>query len=98
MIVHIVMFKFKEENKKANIIQAKQMLENLMGAVPSLRSVDVGINFASEERAMDLSIITSFESKEGLDAYAVHPEHLKVVDFIKQVVEYSKVVDYEKAM
>ena len=96
MIVHIVMFKFKEENKKANIIQARQMLENLMGAVPSLKSIDVGVNFAEEERAMDLSIITSFESKESLDAYAVHPEHLKVVDFIKTVVEYSKVVDYER--
>ena len=96
MVVHIVMFKFKEENKQANIIQAKQMLENLMGAVPSLRSIDVGVNFAQEARAMDLSIITSFEGKEGLDAYAIHPEHLKVVDFIKEVVEYSKVVDYEK--
>ena len=96
MIVHIVMFKFKEENRKANIIQAKQMLENLMGAVPSLKSIDVGVNFSQEERAMDLSIITSFESKEGLDAYAIHPEHLKVVDFIKEVVEYSKVVDYDK--
>ena len=97
MVVHIVMFKFKEENKQANLIQAKQMLEELMGAVPTLRSMDVGLNFAKEERAMDLSIITTFESKEGLDAYAVHPEHLKVVDFIKQVVEYSKVVDYERS-
>jgi len=97
MIVHIVMFKFKEENKQANIIQAKQMLENLMGAVPSLRSIDVGVNFAQEARAMDLSIITSFEGREGLAAYAIHPEHLKVVDFIKEVVEYSKVVDYQKA-
>ena len=96
MVVHIVTFKFKEENKKANIIQAKQMLENLMGAVPSLRSMDVGINFSPEERAMDLSIITAFESKEGLEAYVIHPEHLKVVDFIKTVVEYSKVVDYER--
>ena len=96
MVVHIVTFQFKEENKKANIIQAKQMLENLMGAVPTLRSIDVGLNFSAEERAMDLSIITVFESKEGLDAYAVHPEHLKVVDFIKTVVEYSKVVDYER--
>jgi hypothetical protein len=96
MVVHIVTFKFKEENKKANIIQAKQMLENLMGAVPTLRSMDVGINFSPEERAMDLSIITAFESKEGLQAYAIHPEHLKVVDFIKTVVEYSKVVDYER--
>ena len=97
MVVHIVTFQFKEENKKANIIQAKQMLENLMGAVPSLRNIDVGINFSKEERAMDLSIITAFESKDGLDAYAIHPEHLKVVDFIKTVAEYSKVVDYERA-
>lgn len=96
MIVHIVTFKFKEENKQANMIQAKHMLEELMGAVPSLRSIDVGINFSTEERAMDLSIITTFESKEGLDAYAIHPEHLNVVDFIKSVVEYSKVVDYIK--
>ena len=96
MIVHIVMFQFKVENKKANMIQAKQMLENLMGAVPSLKSIDVGMNFAEEERAMDLSIITAFESKEDLDAYAVHPEHVKVVDFIKTVVEYSKVVDYTR--
>lgn len=96
MVVHIVMFKFKEEHKKANMIQAKQMLENLMGAVPTLRSIDVGMNFANVDRAMDLSIITVFESKEGLDAYAIHPEHLKVVEFIKTVVEYSKVVDYNK--
>jgi hypothetical protein len=96
MIVHIVMFKFQEENKQANIIQAKQMLENLLGAVPSLRSMDVGMNFAKEDRAMDLSIITSFASKEDLNAYVIHPEHLKVVEFIKGVVEYSKVVDYER--
>jgi hypothetical protein len=97
VIVHIVAFQFKDENKKANIIQAKQMLENLMGVVPTLRSMDVGLNFSNEERAMDMSIITTFQSKEGLDAYAVHPEHLKVVDFIKSVVEYSKVVDYVKS-
>ena len=96
MVVHIVTFKFKKENKKANMIQAKQMLENLMGAVPSLRSIDVGMNFSKEERAMDLSIITVFESQKGLESYAIHPEHIKVVDFIKTVVEYSKVVDYER--
>jgi len=84
VIVHIVAFQFKDENKKANIIQAKQMLENLMGAVPTLKSMDVGLNFSDEERAMDMSIITTFESREGLDIYAVHPEHLKVVSFIKR--------------
>ena len=94
MLVHIVMFKFKEENKKANLIQAKQMLENLMGAIPSLRSIDVGVNMIVTDRAMDLSLIAAFESKEGLELYDVHPEHQKVVTFIKSVVEYSKATDY----
>ena len=97
MFVHIVMFKFKEENKKANLIQAKQMLENLMGSVPSLRSIDVGFNEIEAERNMDLSLIAVFESKEGLDLYDMHPEHQKVVTFIKTVVEYTKATDYLKA-
>jgi len=97
MFVHIVMFRFKEENKKANLIQAKQMLENLMGVIPSLRSIDVGLNEITSDRAMDLSLIASFESKEGLELYDVHPEHQKVVSFIKTVVEYSKATDYTKA-
>ena len=97
MVVHIVMFKFKEAHKTANIEQAKEMLENLMGTVPTLQSMEVGVNFADEERAMDLSIVTTFSDKEGLQEYAVHPEHLKVVAFIKSVVEYSKVVDYVKS-
>ncbi|MGC9351245.1 MAG: Dabb family protein [Sulfurovum sp.] len=96
MVVHIVMFKFKEADKTANIEQAKEMLENLMGSVPTLQSMEVGVSFADEERAMDLSIVTTFNDKEGLQEYAVHPEHLKVVAFIKSVVEYSKVVDYVK--
>lgn len=95
MIVHIVFFKFKEEQKKENIKKAKELLLSLLGIVPTLKSIEVGENFANEDRAMDLSIITHFDSPDHLQIYAIHPEHLKVVDFIKQVVEYSKVVDYE---
>jgi hypothetical protein len=95
MIVHIVFFKFKEEQKKENIQKAKEMLLLLQNSVPTLKMIEVGLNFANEERAMDLSIVTHFDTIEDLKIYAVHPEHLKVVDFIKQVVEYSKVVDYE---
>lgn len=97
MLVHIVMFKFKEEQKEPNVIQAKQMLENLMGAIPSLKSIDVGVNFIEADRAMDLSLIATFESKKGLDDYDAHPEHQKVVTFIKSVVEYSKATDYIRA-
>jgi len=96
MIVHIVMFAFKEENKAENIAKAKSMLEALVDKIEPLLSMEVGIDFNGSERAMDLSLISTFETKEGLDTYATHPAHLEVVDFIKEVTVASKVVDYEK--
>jgi hypothetical protein len=94
MVKHIVMFDFKEENRQQNIQKAKEMLEALINTVPSLNKMEVGVNFSDEPRAMDLSIYTEFNDKAGLEAYAVHPEHLKVVEFIKSVVNSSKVSDY----
>ena len=96
MIVHIVMFNFKSENKEVNIIKAKKMLEALVEKIDPLLSMEVGIDFNGSERAMDLSLISTFETKEGLSTYAVHPAHLEVVAFIKEVTMLSKVVDYEK--
>jgi len=42
-----------------------------------------------------MSLYSKFNTKEDLKAYAIHPEHLKVVEFIKSVALESKVVDYE---
>ena len=94
MVKHIVMFDFKDENKQENLLKAKKMLESLVDTISSLKSMEVGLNFSEEERAMDLSIITAFDNKEGLELYANHPEHLEVVKFLKTVVTWSKVSDY----
>ncbi len=96
MVVHIVLFDFREENKEENIKNATEMLNNLVESVPTLNSMEVGINYSDKERAMDLSIIATFDTKWGLEAYATHPDHLKVVEFLKEVVLESKVVDYVK--
>ena len=96
MIVHIVMFNFKDENKAENIAKTKVMLEALVAKIEPLLSMEVGIDFNGSERAMDLSLISTFETKAGLSEYATHAAHLEVVAFIKEVTELSKVVDYEK--
>ena len=96
MIVHIVMFNFKDENKMANIAKTEVMLKALVEKIAPLLSMEVGVDFNRSERAMDLSLISTFESKEGLQTYATHPAHLEVVSFIKTVTNTSKVVDYEK--
>jgi len=95
MVTHIVMFKFKKENRDSNIAQAKDMLNSLINQVPSLLSMEVGVDFSKKDRAMDLSIITTFKDSDSLKEYAIAPAHLEVIEFIKEVTEYTKVVDYE---
>jgi len=96
MIVHIVMFKFKEENKKENIAKVEVELNALVEKIDVLKSMEVGVNFTDSERAFDLCLYSTFETQEDLKTYAVHPEHLKVVELIKSVTLESKVVDYIK--
>ena len=94
MVVHIVMFKFKDENKEANLKLVKKRLENLVNEIEPLKSMEVGIDFNKSERAMDLSLYSTFENIEGLKTYATHPAHLEVVEIIKELTVESKVVDY----
>lgn len=94
MIVHIVMLKFKEEGKEENLVKIKELLEALPSKIESLLSMEVGLDFMQSERSYDLVLTTTFNDKEGLSSYAKHPEHLKVVNIIKEVTEISKVVDY----
>ncbi|NOZ90647.1 MAG: Dabb family protein [Epsilonproteobacteria bacterium] len=94
MVKHIVLFKFKDENKEENIQTVKEMLEALLDSVPTLKEMEVGVNFSKKERAMDLSLISSFDDISGLEEYATHPEHIKVLEFIKKVTIETKVSDY----
>lgn len=96
MIVHIVMFKFKEENKELNIKRVVEKLNALVEKIGGLISMEVGVDFNGSERAYDLSLYSTFKTKEDLKTYAIHSEHLKVVSLIKEVTSESKVVDYTK--
>ena len=96
MIVHVVMFKFKDENKASNIQKVQVELDALVAKIPALKSMEVGVNFSKENRAFDLFLHTTFDTKEDLKTYAVHEKHLKVIELIKKVTIESKVVDYIK--
>jgi len=95
MVIHIVMFQFKEGVSSAVIEEAKAQIELLVELVPGVQNIKVGLNFSKEERAMDMVLISHFENREDLDFYATHPEHLKVIAFIKTIADYTKVVDFE---
>lgn len=91
MVKHIVMQKFLN---KADAAQAKNMLDALMGVVPSLRSMEVGVNELPGERAFDLVLIATFDDMQGLHAYDEHPAHAAVRAFIKPRRSQSASVDF----
>ncbi|MGE4264654.1 MAG: Dabb family protein [Desulfovibrio sp.] len=99
MIKHIVMWTLKDEaagaGKADNARAMKQKLEALAGLIPSLGRIEVGIDVFAATPDCDVILYSEFASRADLDAYQVHPEHQKVVAFVKQVAASRSVVDYE---
>lgn len=93
MIKHIVFFKL-EDNSQANKEAVKARIMGMKGKIDVLKHIEVGVNFSPEERAFDLVLVTDFETKEDLNAYAIHPLHVEVVTFLKSINTITKVVDY----
>lgn len=100
MIKHVVMWKLKEvaegKTKAENARIMKQLLEGLPARIDELDKAEVGINIlAGDDAAIcDVVLTTECKDEESLNAYAVHPDHKKVVQFISKVVEERRVVDY----
>lgn len=98
MIKHIVLFKMRDDidvqEKASELAIIKTELENLMGRVPSLRSMEVGLNCNKEEK-YELALVSTFDDLEGLEAYAVHPEHVAVGKKIRAMLDMRACTDYE---
>ncbi|MDB1955826.1 Dabb family protein [Clostridium tertium] len=99
MIKHIVMWKLKENaegnTKEINSLEIKRQIESLKERIDKVLELEVGINFEESSQAYDVVLYSIFHSKDDLNYYQNHEEHLKVVNFIKKVIEERIVVDYE---
>ncbi|MBD3799499.1 MAG: Dabb family protein [Sulfuricurvum sp.] len=94
MLVHVVMFQFKEEDKEVNMARVKTMLEALPSKIDTLRTMEVGIDISRSERSFDMVLVSTFDDQAGLEVYTPHSAHQEVVSVIKEVTTLSKVVDY----
>lgn len=99
MIRHIVFWKLKETangmTAKENAKKLIELFSSLNGKIEELVSIESGMDFNKSNQAWDFALNTVFKTKEDLDAYQVHPEHLKIVEFVRTVVSDRSVVDYE---
>ncbi len=99
MINHVVLFKLKKydsESEKQNVISSiEDALLGLSGKIAELKYIEVGVNYELTTKSHDICLVSHFETVEQLDAYRVHPEHLKVAELIGQHVVERAAVDYE---
>ena len=98
MIQHVVLWKLLEgandKSKKENFDRIREALSTLPALIPQIRSLTVVKNENLTDKNMDVALITSFDNMEDLDAYVIHPEHVKVGRFIGTVVSFRSAIDY----
>ncbi len=95
MLRHIVMMKFKDRERVKEISEkVKKMLDDLVPVVDDLKRMEVGINVNTKPAAYDLVLTADFDDEAGLNAYRAHPDHVKILDYMKDVVDKTTVVDY----
>ena len=99
MINHVVLFKLKNYNSEAEkqdtIASIEDALLALSDKISELKYIEVGVNYEITSRSYDICLITHFESVDDLDAYRIHPDHLKVGELLQQHVVERAAVDYE---
>ena len=94
---HIVSWKFAGETRDerdAQAARAVDLIEPLRERVASVRALTLHRNELFDGANYDLTLIADFDDAEGLAAYAQHPEHLPVVDYMKTVTSARAATDF----
>ena len=97
MIKHIVMWNLRGDTDAARaqaISVLKRSFESLRGRIPGLVHLEIGVDSSRIDYACDVVLYSEFESQAALDAYAVHPEHLRVKQELADLRIARHQVDY----
>lgn len=99
MIKHIVMWSMKDQAEggtaEDNARKMKTMLERLAGKIPGLVHIEVALDVFQTSMPCQVVLYSELDSRNALQEYQQHPEHLRCVEFVKKVVAERNVLDYE---
>jgi hypothetical protein len=98
MIRHVVQWKLAAADEAARDADAREVQARLLalkGVVPSLRSIEVGINSLYPESNWHVVLLADFDSAEDLAAYQDDPRHQEAAAFVRSVVSARASVDFE---
>lgn len=94
MLTHIVVWKYRAETEQFAREEHVNLLRNLGSVIPEVQSLLVGFDMLALPRSYDTGLVAIFADRAALDAYTVHPEHVKVAEFGRSISEHVVSVDF----
>lgn len=95
MLTHIVVWKYKPDIEPAIREEHVTQLSRLAGVIAEVESLSVGFDVLHLPRSYDTGLVATFRDRAALEAYTVHPEHVKVANFGRSISEHVVSVDFE---
>ena len=95
MLTHIVIWKYRPDVETEVREVHVAMLRALVATVPTIESLAVGFDVLELPRSYHTGLVAVFQDRAALDAYTVHPEHIKAAEFGRAISEHIASVDFE---
>ena len=96
MLTHMVVWKYRADVPQTTREDHVERLRSLRSIVPGIESLSVGFDTLHLPRSFDTGLVAIFHDRAGLDAYTIHPEHVKVAEFGRSLSEMVASVDFEE--
>jgi len=94
VIDHLVFLAVREDASPEDTDDLISSIWGLKDTVPGVVDLTVGENFSERSGGYTHGIFVRFESREDLQGYMKHPDHLAVVEKLDRLTDRI-VVDYE---
>jgi len=94
MLTHIVVWKYREDVEHFAREEHVNLLRQLGKIIPQVQSLAVGFDTLFLPRSYDTGLVAVFEDRAALDVYTIHPDHIKVAEFGRNISEHVASVDF----
>jgi len=95
MLTHIVIWKYRAdveaEVRDAHVL----LLRKLPSFIKEIDTLSVGFDVLRLPRSYDSGLVATFKDQAALQAYTIHPEHIKAAAFGKTISEHVASADFE---
>jgi len=94
MLIHVVVWKYRTDIDIDIREEHITLLRNLNAVIPQVKSLSVGSDTLHLPRSYDTGLVAVFEDRAALEAYTIHPDHIKAANFGRSISEHVASVDF----